>query len=118
LGGSHLDEYYTCSVGQSTPARDQRECQLWLGTAGSGYNGRRTAAKISGAVVDDQISNPGGEAIYLRDETTGELWGPTAARCAQPHTAAVMVRPAVSSGRRHCVERVAWCVGRLREDFT
>ena len=41
---------------------------------------------------NDPVSDPPGEAIYVRDEETGELWGPT--RAADPRGRVALRRPA------------------------
>ncbi len=48
--------------------------------SGSGFTwSRATAARTSSRPwSNDPVSDPPGEAIYVRDEETGELWGPTA----------------------------------------
>ena len=64
-----------------------------LGVRGRATRGRSTAARTSSRPwSNDPVSDPPGEAIYVRDEETGELWGPT--RAADPRGRVALRRPA------------------------
>jgi cyclic beta-1,2-glucan synthetase len=79
-------EYLTLlGPGQSTPAP-------WINVIANADFGFQVAAEGSGYTwsensrenqitpwSNDPVGDPGGEAFYLRDEASGELWGPTAA---------------------------------------
>ncbi len=99
LGGFAADasEYVTLlGPGQSTPAP-------WINVVANAGFGFQVAAEGSGFTwsgnsrehqltpwSNDPITDRPGEAIYLRDDDTGELWGPTAAPMHDPgafHTA-------------------------------
>jgi cyclic beta-1,2-glucan synthetase len=87
LGGFAQDgrEYVTLlGTGQSTPAP-------WLNVIANPYFGFQVAAEGSGytwslsshenqltAWSNDPVSDRPGEILYVRDEDSGELWGPTA----------------------------------------
>jgi cyclic beta-1,2-glucan synthetase len=88
LGGftANANEYVTLlGPGQSTPAP-------WINVIANPGFGFHVAAEGSGFTwsgnsrehqltpwSNDPVTDRPGEAIYLRDEETGELWGPTAA---------------------------------------
>ena len=94
LGGfaAHGSEYVTLlGPGQSTPAP-------WINVVANPAFGFQVAAEGSGFTwslnsrenqltpwSNDPITDRPGEAIYLRDEETGELWGPTAAPIHDPN---------------------------------
>ena len=87
LGGFADDgrEYVTIlGAGQSTPAPwinviANPTFGFQVSESGSGYtwavNSRENQLT---PWSNDPVSDPPGEAIYVRDEETGELWGPTA----------------------------------------
>ena len=84
-------EYVTrLGPGQSTPAP-------WINVIANPYFGFQVAADGSGFTwalnsrehqitpwSNDPITDRPGEALYLRDEETGEVWGPTAAPIRDP----------------------------------
>ena len=71
-------------AGQRTPlpwlnviANPRFGCQI--SESGSGYTWAENARENRlSPWSNDPVSDPPGEAIYVRDEETGELWGPTA----------------------------------------
>ncbi|MDB5473442.1 MAG: glycosyl transferase, partial [Devosia sp.] len=87
LGGFDKDgtEYVTVlNAGQSTPAP-------WLNVIANPHFGFQVSAEGSGYTwaessrenqltqwSNDPVADPSGEAFYLRDEDTGDLWSPTA----------------------------------------
>jgi cyclic beta-1,2-glucan synthetase len=93
LGGFAADgrEYVTqLGPGQSTPAP-------WINVIANPAFGFQVAAEGSGYTwsdnsrenqltpwSNDPVSDRTGEALYLRDDETGELWGPTAAPVHDP----------------------------------
>jgi cyclic beta-1,2-glucan synthetase len=95
LGGFSDDgrEYLTLlGPGQSTPAP-------WINVIANARFGFQVAVEGSGFTwslnsrenqltpwSNDPVSDRPGEALYLRDEETGELWGPTAAPIREAHT--------------------------------
>ncbi|MEO8443377.1 MAG: glucoamylase family protein [Gammaproteobacteria bacterium] len=95
LGGFAADgsEYVTLlGPGQSTPAP-------WINVVANPAFGFQVAAEGSGYTwsmnsrenqltpwSNDPVSDRPGEAIYVRDEETGDLWGPTAAPIRSPGT--------------------------------
>jgi len=70
--------------GQSTPAPwinviANRSFGFQVSEAGSGYTWSENSRENQLTPwSNDPVSDPVGEAIYLRDDDTGELWGPTA----------------------------------------
>ena len=70
--------------GQSTPAPwinviANRSFGFQVSEAGSGYTWSENSRENQLTPwSNDPVSDPVGEAIYLRDDGTGELWGPTA----------------------------------------
>jgi cyclic beta-1,2-glucan synthetase len=84
-------EYVTIlDNGQSTPAP-------WINVISNNAFGFHVSAEGSGSTwslnsqqnhltpwSNDPVSDPPGEVIYVRDEDTGELWGPTALPIRQP----------------------------------
>ena len=88
LGGFAGDgrEYVTIvGPGQSTPAPwinviANPEFGFLVSESGSGYtwSGNSRENQLT-PWSNDPVSDPVGEAIYVRDDETGELWGPTAA---------------------------------------
>ncbi len=95
LGGfsDHGREYLVVlGPGQATPAP-------WINVIANAQFGFQVAAEGSGFTwsqnsrenqltpwSNDPVSDRSGEALYLRDEETGELWGPTAAPIREPGT--------------------------------
>jgi cyclic beta-1,2-glucan synthetase len=93
LGGFASDgrEYVTLlGPGQATPAP-------WINVIANPAFGFQVAAEGSGFAwslnsrenqltpwSNDPVTDRPGEAIYLRDEHTGEIWGPTASPCHDP----------------------------------
>src|SRR6185295_2452741 len=70
--------------GQRTPlpwlnviANPQFGCQISESGAGYTWAGNARENRLS-PWSNDSVSDPPGEALYVRDEETGELWGPTA----------------------------------------
>ena len=96
LGGFCADgrEYLTLlGPGQATPAP-------WINVIANAQFGFQVAAEGSGFSwslnsrenqltpwSNDPVSDRPGEVLYVRDEETGELWGPTAAPIREAHTA-------------------------------
>ncbi|MEP7111788.1 MAG: glucoamylase family protein [Ilumatobacteraceae bacterium] len=87
LGGFADDgrEYVTIlGPGQSTPAPwlnviANKSFGFQVSEAGSGYtwSGNSRENQLT-PWSNDPVSDPAGEAIYIRDDETGELWGPSA----------------------------------------
>ena len=84
-GARHRVRHACSAPGQSTPAP-------WINVVANPAFGFQVAAEGSGFTwsmnsrenqltpwSNDPVTDRPGEAIYLRDEDTGELWGPTAA---------------------------------------
>ena len=116
LGGFDAQgrEYVTfLGPGQSTPAP-------WINVIANPHFGFQVAADGSGFTwalnsrehqitpwSNDPVADRPGEVLYLRDEETGEVWGPTAAPIREQHTYAytagtvdaVLFHPA--GGERH-----------------
>jgi cyclic beta-1,2-glucan synthetase len=87
LGGFACDgqEYVTIlGPGQSTPAPwinviANPQFGFQVSAEGSGYTWSRNSRENQLTPwSNDPVSDPPGEALYLRDEATGEIWGPTA----------------------------------------
>ena len=87
LGGFDKDgrEYVTVlGPAQSTPAPwlnviANPSFGFQVSESGSGYTwaGNSRENQLT-AWSNDPVSDPGSESIYVRDDETGELWGPTA----------------------------------------
>ena len=93
LGGFAADgrEYLTIlGPGQSTPAPwvnivANAQFGFLVAAEGSGYTWARNSRENQLTPwSNDPVSDPPGEVLYVRDEDSGELWGPTATPIRDP----------------------------------